>query len=235
MLNKLKSLLGSDKTKTLDEQANSMLGVALHAHGIDSTLVDGWYMPNTALPAIRCLWFQEEGKETGVLQVEVLVGDEGASFIEECFAGIGKDIEGVKNGFQNFLLNSFHVLIEALWNTGCSDCSDQIETEIWELGNSRYKAFIGAFGNKAYKGNHPGIPDNAFEVIANTIKSTNLDQDVVWVRTFFGNINSEDQSYEALLNNEIWPEGEKALKSLSWPKSDHFYSTRSFIVLKKVS
>ncbi len=234
MLNKLKSLLGSDKTKTLDEQANSMLGVALHAHGIDSTLVDGWHMPNAALPAIRCLWFQEEGKETGVLQVEVLVGDEGASFIEECFAGFGKDIEGIKSGFENFLANSFHVLIEAFWN---AQYPDQITIENWKLGDSEYKAYIGNFGCRTFddQSNHPEIPQDAFDVIEKSIKSSPIEQDVAWIRTFFCNIDSENQVYEALLNNEVWQEGEKALKTINWPKSDNYYSTRNFLVLKKVS
>jgi hypothetical protein len=82
------------------------------AHDISCTVEDQWVVPNNALPAIRALWYPQE--TNGRLDIQVLL--KGGVFIEECFAGVGDNNKAFSDAFQNFMINSFHVLLAALWD-----------------------------------------------------------------------------------------------------------------------
>ena len=199
----------------------------LEAHDVDVTSENDWIVPNGTLPAIRCVWHEAPKKQTGRLDVHVLI--EQNKMIEESFAGIGAGVPGLKDGFQNFAINSLHVLLAAFWDV--SD-NEQVLTEVWKFGSEEYKAFIGNFGIRGTGGGHLGVPENAFSFIENALKKTALSENVHWVRTFFCNIGKE-RIFESLLDNKDWRAGEKALKKVNWPESDGYYSVRNFIVLRK--
>ena len=59
--------------------------------------------------------------------------------------------------------------------------------------------------------------------------------DYNWFRTYFAHLPNGELVFEALHNNEDWKEGDNALKSINWKKSNTFYSVRNFIVARKSS
>lgn len=109
----------------------------------------------------------------------------------------------MRNALANFTLNSFHVLLAALWG---SNDPDQVFTEHWEANGKRYTAYIGNFGTRSGEQAMPDIPSDLFPRILETIQQESLPNDVHWFRFFFANLQ-RDVTYEALKDNEIWEAG----------------------------
>lgn len=208
-------------------EVNAHLGELLKAHDLDISTEGDWLVPNNSLPAIRCIWSEDTENGTGRLDVHVLIGD--GVMIEECFAGVGEGQTGFLDGLQNFAVNSFHVLLAAFWD---KNDPEQVMTEQWEVGGDNYTAYVGNFGTRATEGIHPGVPEETFNIIEKAIQTAQIEDELCWIRTFFCNIG-EERTYEALINNEVWSNGENALKSIEWPKSDAYYSVRNFLILRK--
>lgn len=194
------------------------------AHEVPFHVENEWVVPFGRLPAIRATWFPRE--QSGRLDVEVLLDDEG-TIIYECFAGFGAPDTGKADAIKNFCINSFHVLLAAFWE---DNDPEQVTTERWLIGERAYTAFIGNFGTRGSKGLVPELPPAMFETIENAVKSQRFNGNCYWLRNFFADVEGE-QTFESLLNNEVWDHGLHALRSIEWPKSDGYYSVRNFIVL----
>lgn len=184
-----------------------------------------WIVPFSKLPAMRATWFQREG--SGVLEIEVLLEDE--RIVNECFAGIGSSIEGIKDALQNFCVNSFHVFLAAFWEL---NDSDQVVTETWSFHGKKYTSFIGNFGTRCSAGEKAEIPEGCLESIQTAIQNSPLEFSVSWFRCFFCNFAGE-RTFEALKNNEVWELGLSALQSLNWKEKESYYSVRSFLIIKE--
>ncbi len=197
----------------------------MSAHGVTFHVENGWIVPYNKLPAIRATWFPRE--DSGRLEIEVLLEDE--RIINECFAGIGSGRTGLNDAFQNFCVNSFHVLSAAFWGI---DDPDQVLTEKWDFQGKTYTAFIGNFGARGSAGINPDIPDDLFGSIESAIRNQPLNDKLSWFRCFFCNA-SGDKTFEALRNNQVWDSGLSALKSLPWLKANGYYSVRNFLILKE--
>nr|WP_296001823.1 DUF6348 family protein [Rugamonas sp.] len=126
-------------------------------------------------------WFP--GSSNGRLDVQAFVRD--GVTIEECFAGIGEDEVGLNDALTNFTVNSFHVLLAALWN---QNDKTQVTTEDWSIGGRRYTAFIGNFGTRGSEGVTADIPADLFAQVGNVIKLDSLMGDLHWFRFFFCNV-----------------------------------------------
>ncbi len=211
-----------------DLTAKEYLKELLIAHEVEFIEENEWLVPFSKLPAIRATWLPNASQSSGLLQIDVFIEEN--ILIEECFAGLGTDAEGLKDAFNNFSVNSLHVLLSAFW--GKHD-PQQVDKEIWHINGSDHTVYIGPFGNRGANSEHPGVPDQAFGIIENNIKNSNIKNQYNWFRTFFCNIGDSEKIYEALHNNEKWLNGENALKSLDWPVSNDYYSTRNFIIAIK--
>lgn len=209
-------------------EVNSILKQYLESHGLDVASEDEWFLPNGTLPAIRCIWYEYPDSEVGRLDVHVLL--EKDVILEESFAGMGTGIDGLKDGFQNFSVNSLHVILAAFWD---EIDPKQVVTEEWNIGSDTYTAYLGNFGTKGANGVHPSVPEETFSCIESTIKESNLESEVTWIRNFYCNIGDGNIVYESLFNNNTWEEGIEALKGIHWPKSESYYSVRNFMILKK--
>ena len=102
--------------------------------------------------------------------------------------------------------------------------------ENWDINGKQYTAFIGNIGTRGSTGIDPCIPAGVFEAIEKAIRSEILEHRISWFRCFYCNI-SGDETFEALINNEIWEPGLNALKSLGWENKGGYYSIRNFVVL----
>jgi len=194
------------------------------SHDIECTTHNDWVLPNSELPALRATWFP--GSSNGRLDVQAFVR-EGVT-IEECFAGIGEDEVGLNDALTNFTVNSFHVLLAALWN---QNDKTQVTTEDWSIGGRRYTAFIGNFGTRGSGGVTADIPADLFSQVENVIKLDSLMGDLHWFRFFFCNVAGQ-RTFEALKDNETWESGVRCLKGVQWADSMGYYSVRLFVILR---
>lgn len=194
------------------------------AHGLTCIVENEWIVPNAELPAIRGIWYPQD--ENGRLDIHVLIKE--GVLVEECFAGIGKQDKAFNDALHNFMVNSLHVFLAALW--GKND-PEQVTIETWRIGSREFTAYIGNFGTRASAGVHADIPDGLFAAIESAIKNEKLVGDFHWVRTFFCNI-AGSQTFEALLDNEDWLAGVEVLKGIPWEKNSGYYSVRNFIFLR---
>lgn len=195
-------------------------------HDIECTTYDGWVVPDGEFPAIQAKWFPRES--SGVLEIRIFVRED--VIIEECFAGIGSGDVGLQDGLKNFTINSFHVLLAALWKQ--TDAT-QVSTEEWNIGEKRYTAYIGNFGTRGSEGVTLEIPSDLFAKIEKLIKGAPLSEDIHWFRFFFCNV-AEEHTIEALKDNEIWDTGLRCLDDVQWAKSSGYYSVRLFIILRAI-
>jgi hypothetical protein len=196
-------------------------------HGVPSVVQDDWVVPNSELPALRAIW--HPGESTGRLDIQALVRDK--VVIEESFAGIGQGASGMGDALSNFTINSFHVLLAALW--GKND-PEQVTTEEWSIGGKRYAAFIGNFGTRDSENATAHVPQGLFAQIEAAIKRAPLSEDIHWFRFFFANFANEF-TFEALKDNEHWDAGKQRLEAATWERSDGYYSVRLFVVLRAAS
>ena len=132
------------------------------------------------------------------------------------------------DALHNFTINSFHVLLAALW--GKND-PEQVTTESWDVQGKWYTAYIGNFGCRSSEGVTPHIPHELFPEIEHAIKGESLTQDTHWFRFFFCNV-AGTYTHEALRDNEDWEAGFRCLESAAWLESKAYYSVRLFIVLR---
>jgi hypothetical protein len=193
-------------------------------HGVPSVVENDWVAPNSELPALRALWHPSQS--SGRLDVQALVRDK--VVIEECFAGVGEGASGMHDALASFTLNSFHVLLAALW--GKNDL-EQVTTEKWVVGGKRYVAYIGNFGTRSSEGVTAHVPHGLFAEIEATIKCERLSEDIHWFRFCFGNVANEF-TFEALKDNENWEAGQRCLEAATWEQSSGYYSVRLFAVLR---
>jgi len=94
-----------------EAQITDYLSKLFQDHGVACAVEKDWVVPNSELPALRALWYP--GQSNGLLAVQALVRDK--LVIEECFAGLGQGDTGLRDALVNFTINSFHVLLAALW------------------------------------------------------------------------------------------------------------------------
>jgi hypothetical protein len=191
---------------------------------LPSSVHNEWVVPNGELPAIRGTW--HPGETHGRLDVEVQVGDD--MLIEECFAGIGAGDAGLADRFQHFTINSFHVLLSALWS---QHDPEQVEIESWSVMGRQFRVFIGNVGTRSSSGAKLSLPVEWMPKLASAVQSEPLDQDLHWFGIYVANINGEF-TVEALKDNEPWPTGLTTLASCGWEPCGSFYSARLFIVLR---
>jgi Family of unknown function (DUF6348) len=200
------------------------LSELLSRHGLDGAREQEWIVPNGQLPAIRALWHPRE--TSGRLNVQVLL--EKGRVLEESFAGRGTGRSGFADAMNNFMLNSLHVLLAALW--GIKD-DEQVLIEKWEIGGKQFTAYIGNFGRRASEPIKVPVPKDLFETIQSLICHEFLPGGIHWFRFFFAAVAGQ-HTYEALKNNEPWETGLAGLKGIVWPETAGYYSVRNFIVLR---
>jgi hypothetical protein len=194
------------------------------AHGLECTIHNDWILPNYEFPAMKATWFPRPS--SGRLDVQAFVRE--GMTINECFAGIGEGQAGLHDALTSFTINSFHVLLAALWDR---NDETQVITEDWSIGGRQYTAFIGNFGTRSSEGIIADIPADLFARLENVIKLESLTGDLHWFRFFFGNVAGE-RTFEALKDNETWDSGMRCLESAQWADTMGYYSVRLFVVLR---
>jgi hypothetical protein len=209
-----------------DQQTQEFMQELLADHGVNLLAQEGWLTTDGGLPAIRAEWAERSSEQTAQ-QLDVMLALPNDDMIIECFGGGGKDVV-----MHNFVISSLHVFLAAIWDR---IDEEQVGVETWNIAGSRWRVFIGNWISRAHQDDEPwSMPQEAFRVIEDAVTKLDLSKEFHWLRFYVGNIAGRDPIFEALLNNQPWPEGLAALASINWPPSQRFYSTRLFLLLKKL-
>lgn len=202
----------------------SFLFELFRGHGLAPTVQGDWVLPTAELPAVRGTW--HPGERHGRLDVEVLVRD--GVMIQESFAGVGAGVVGMADGLRSFTVNSFHVLLSALWSR---HDAEQVIIEPWTVAGRSFRAHVGNVGTRSSSDVAPSIPRDLLPRLEAAIRDDSLDPDLHWFRFYVGHVSGE-LTLEALKDNEPWPAGVDALSSCEWGRGEGFYSARLFLVLR---
>lgn len=148
--------------------------------------------------------------------------------IVESFSGFGHhDEQMINDAIRNFTASSFHVLLSAFFS---DKFDEQIEKDTWQIN---HQTFTSISGNIISRGK---VPDDLgvtwYDEYVHEIKKLPLAQGTHWLRLFYGQVDSQVISYEALLDNQHCQEIMPLVEKFSWKKSDDFYSVRQFLILK---
>ena len=199
-------------------------------HGFNTEEHDGWIIPEGSDYAMKGYWYAEATENVGQLSIELFVNSE--MIMVESFAGMGESESArLKNAFSSFVYHSFHTFLMAIWGVNAKE----VRTERWSIGSQVYMAYIGEHGILNYdQSNRLEIPVSYEAKIKELIVSESLSNEYHWFTLFYANMNGIDRQAEILKDNVKWSVGEKLLTSLDWKRSNHYYSVRQFIVLKKI-
>jgi Family of unknown function (DUF6348) len=210
----------------MDSTIQAFLLQLFARHGIELEVYEEWLIADGDFPAIRGFWNEGKGDEPGRLDIDVVLDEERR--IEESFPGIGRGETGCLDALEVFARNDFHVLLAACWQVADDR---QLTLRPLDIGGRIWEAYVGHFALRGIDALPETLTSRLLEAIEDTLGAFRLEPELHWIRFFYGNDNG-DVRVEALMDNELWPKGEKALTALPWPKHDAAYSARGLIALE---
>jgi len=220
--------------KNVAKNITELLAELFKSHGFESEEHEGWIIPEGNDYGMKGYWYPEATENTGQLTIEVFIDSE--MIMVESFAGMGEDEEQrLQNAFSSFLYHSAPTFLLAVWGIS----STEVETQSWSVGSETYTVYIGNQGVMNYdKTKELEVPSNYQEKVKELILSESSDNVFTtkvfhWFNVFYANMNGLDTYAEVIKDNIKWNAGERALKSLYWARSNHYYAVRQFVILKK--
>jgi Family of unknown function (DUF6348) len=154
--------------------------------------------------------------------------------VVECFSGAGSTWEeACKDSLENFARNTFHVFVAAFFDV---ICGEQVNEEVWTINGQSRRI---SMSNIGVRGQYPvgsdGKPDMVwFDEFQKRLESQPLSSGLHWVRLFYMRKGDEVYGSEILLDNEPWMELEPEISEITWPRADHVYGFRLFLILQNV-
>ncbi|WP_145374673.1 DUF6348 family protein [Symmachiella dynata] len=214
-----------------DSTINPLLVKLLRDHGLDATSRDGWILVDNR-PSICGAIVREMQPSSNVtsIQIDVYLRVDPDRILMESFAGIGltKD-EAITDGIQNFVANSFHVLLAAFYRDGDDD---QVETEQWDINGQSRRVTIGNMGIRGTVPNPDEPPTAWFKALESQIKASSLPPGTHWVRCYYSQMQNQPTALEVLLDNGDWGAVRSEMLQVNWPQGEDFYSVRVFLVVQ---
>jgi hypothetical protein len=207
----------------------------LEGHGVSCATYKHWILPNNALPALRAFPYRtdqhESGRTTRQINIELKLSEE--ETIVECYGGMGSSLEqAIGDVLKTFCIGTMHVYLSAFWD---KHEPDQVEIETWEINGARWSAYI---GNTIQKRNtqipQKLLPEGYLKTVQQHVASLPLGREYHWLSAYLFRIR-DSITADMQIDNEPSPDLTSKMKVLAWPHSEGFYSTRMFILLKRLS
>jgi hypothetical protein len=217
-----------------DARMLEAIGSLFGAHGVLTSLRDGWLVPLLPSgPAIQTRLTTEAVTEKGAtVRLDVLFAVSEAFTPVESFAGFGATLDdAADNALDGFIASSLHVLLAALY--GHLEPS-QVTIEQWLMSGEEYDAIIGHYVTRTFAGPVPPLGDDVLPSLKGLVCALPGTEQLYWLRMFYANFVGGEQLCEVLLNNQTWEEAQSAVAALPWETRDSSYSVRLFLVLKKL-
>jgi hypothetical protein len=223
-------------SKLLDININEQLLEVLGQFDMTLEKMEDYYFVNSLFPGITAQAYEMERFEDSVvvqLDIHVLLPEQ--SFTESFVAHAATIEEGIASAFEQFEVNVLHTLIMAFWDNA-KKVENGVGTDTWEINGHRWQAVISNYG---YRGDESlddiiDDSDSMFLEVEKAIKALPLDKDIYAVRSVYTNVGDGRRVTEALINNEEFPELERAISQLKWKHTDGYYSVRNLVLLMKL-
>ena len=205
---------------------NAILATIFETHGVAGETQGEWVVfPETGIRA--CARIHDGPSET-IIQLDIRMEIwPGWDLVESC-AGIGEDRNAaIFNGFEAFMANTLHVLLAAFF---FPDRDDLATCERWTINGTPRKVTI---SGATFRGNAPSGDAVAwFPEFEAALKAAPLSEGDHWIRLFYAQDGGAPMSCEALLDNQTWPEMERAMEGFAWTPAEGYYSVRLFLVVQ---
>ena len=214
----------------MTKNANEGLLELFRGHGVEALLQDEWIVfPGRSVKASAELYGQASHEAATSVQLDVRVQNASGRAIVESFAGLGTTAdEAVADAMQNFVVNSFHVLLAAFFGVS----GQQVAQEKWVSGGKPCRVTIGNVGVRG----EPPVEGEAlvawFDHFTEKLRQKQFAAGTHWVRVFYAQMQNEALACEVLLNNEVWEEMQSEMAAIDWPAGEAFYSLRLFVVIQ---
>jgi len=210
---------------------NHVIADLLKGHGVSVSYYKDWVVGNGILPGFSASIVSERKDEKDfTVQIDVRASLGGERVIVESFGGFGatRD-EAIKDGIANFVGGSFHVMLTAFYGL----TNDHAYVETWEIKGTPWKMIVSDCYLRSFESREIGIPEDLLACAETLIGTTELAEDIHWLRMYYGRVGAHDTTCEVLLDNNVWPEAQERFAKLAWPACEKFYSARMFIILQR--
>lgn len=192
-------------------------------HEVELEPDEDWLLTDGDFPAIRASWRDAAAGVPGRLDLDIVLGED--QQVEESYAGTGTGDAACRDALQRFEQGSLHVLLAACWYV--TDAR-KLQLESWNIGVHGWDAFIGPL---VVQGAEVTPPADALAPLFAALRSEVLAPRMHWVRVFLRREANGETTVEALLDNESWPAGDRALAAIALPSAAESYSVRCFMML----
>jgi len=215
--------------KNKAELTTRLLEELFKSEGFESEIYEDWVIPNGNDYAMKGYWYPEATETTGQLTIELFINSE--MIMVESFSGQGEsNKERLKQSFSSFVHHDFSVFLEAVWRK-----ESGIKSELWEVGEEKYRAYIGHQGIINYdKTKELTTPSSYLARMKALIVDEPLNREFHWFTFFYANLNGLDNYAEILKDNQKVISSADKLRKLNWQRSNSYYAVRQFVILKKV-
>ena len=200
-------------------------------HKIHAVCEDGWVVLTDYDLRASCAVFNLREPSNGKsLQLDVCIEIGMGRALIESFGGIGGGWEeALADAGQNFISNSFHVILAAFFTEGYDE---QISRETWEIDGVERTVILGNIGLRGSKAAEANtLPLDWFEAFEQKIKERPLDEGSHWIRLYYAHLDNKTIACEVLLDNETWDELQDEMADFDWPERKDFYSVRLFLIV----
>jgi hypothetical protein len=224
-------------SKLLDIDVNEFLVSLLEEHDMEVGQTEEYFFVEGLFPGIVAQAFEmEDFGESVVVQVDITLLFPNDSFIESFVAQAATAEDAIVNAFEQFESTVLHTFIMAFW-AKAKKVENGVGTDVWDINGQKWEAVISNYGYRGFEDFDSIIPeiDTMYDAIKSTIEAYPLTKDIYAIRSVYTNSLNGQQITEGLINNEEFPELEKAVSELAWSRSEKFYSVRNLVLLMKLS
>jgi Family of unknown function (DUF6348) len=211
-------------------QINETLLELFRAHGVEAAPQDDWVaLSGRKMRATASVVKETKQQASMSVQLDVRLEIAPRRIIVESFAGLGETREkAVADALQNFIANSFHVLLAAFFVSR----DEHVSQEEWTIAGRRSRVII---GNAGIRGKPPvqGEPlVGWFKRFEEKLKEQQFRPGTHWVRLYYAQMQGKAIACEVLRNNDVWNEMQSEMTRTDWPPGEEFYSLRIFLVIQ---
>lgn len=216
-----------------DADLNDILLKLLERHGVSASVDSDWIETSTGYRLAASV-VREMPSPGGTvnLQLDFYVDLPDGRLLIESFAGLGTSKEeAINDGIQNYVSNSFHVILSSI-SAGAN--SDQVETEEWTINGRQRNVIIGGMGIRRFTDAEFDPPTEWFSTVQTEIERLPLDERRHWIRCYYAQMDGKPMAVEALLDNEESSTLLDVMKQIEWPPDSEYYGLRIFLVIQEL-
>ena len=156
-----------------DAKLNDILLQLLESHGVSASVQSDWIETSAGHKLAASVVREMPSPEGTVnLQLDFYADLPDGRLLIESFAGLGTSKEdAIKDGFQNYVTNSFHVILSSITDIANTD---QVETEEWTIDGRKRNVVIGGMGIRRFTDAEFNPPTEWFSVVQKEIETNSI-------------------------------------------------------------